>query len=59
MSDSQPDGLEEVCLQEKTTFIMDWGMFVALVMMFGLQTTIVTFQRIIAEIFGEYIPSFM
>ena len=34
----------------------EWGVFVAVVMMFGLKTTPTTFQRIIMEIFGEYIP---
>ena len=42
--------------QEKTTFITDWGVFVAVVMMFGLKMTPTTFQRIIMEIFGEFIP---
>ena len=30
-----------------------------MVMMFGLKTAPTTFQRIIMEIFGEYIPAFM
>ena len=34
-------------------------MFVAEVMMFGLKTAPSTFQRIITEIFNEYIPAFM
>ena len=45
--------------QEKTTFVTEWGMFIAVVMMLGLKTTLATFQRIIREIFGEYIPTFM
>ena len=45
--------------QEKTTFVTKRGVFVAVVMMFGLKTAPTTFQRIIMEIFGEYIPSFM
>ena len=45
--------------QEKTTFITEWGVFVAIVMMFGLKTAPTTFQRIITEIFGEFIPAFM
>jgi hypothetical protein len=45
--------------QEKTTFIMEWGVFKAVVMMFGLKTTPATFQRIIMEIFEDYIPGFM
>ena len=40
-------------------FVTKWGVFVALVMMFGLKMTPTTFQRIIMEIFGEYIPTFM
>ena len=34
-------------------------MFVAVVMMFVLKTAPTTFQRVIQEIFGEYIPTFM
>ena len=45
--------------QEKTTFVIEWSVFVAVVMMFGLKTALVTFQRIISEVFGEYIPTFM
>ena len=45
--------------QEKTVFVTEWGVFVAVVMMFGLKTASATFQRIIMEIFGEYIPGFM
>ena len=45
--------------QEKTTFVTEWGVFVAVVMMFGLKTAPTTFQRVIQEIFGEYIPTFM
>ena len=45
--------------QEKTTFVMEWGVFVAVVMMFGLKTAPATFQRVIQEIFVEYIPAFM
>ena len=44
---------------EKMAFITDWGVFVVVVMMFGLKTVQATFQRIITEIFGEYIPGFM
>ena len=44
--------------QEKTAFVTEWGVFVAVVMMFGLKMTPTTFQRIIMEIFGEFIPSF-
>ena len=45
--------------QEKTTFVTEWGVFVAVVMMFGLKTALATFQRVIQEIFHEYIPTFM
>jgi hypothetical protein len=45
--------------QEKTAFVTEWGVFVAVVMMFGLKTAPTTFQRIIIEIFEEYIPGFM
>ena len=44
---------------EKTTFVTEWGVFVAVVMMFGLKTTPTTFQRVIQEIFNDYIPTFM
>ena len=43
--------------EEKTTFVTEWGVFVDVVMMFGVETTLATFQRIIMEIFGEYIPA--
>ena len=42
---------------EKTTFVTEWGVFVAIVMIFGLKTA--TFQCIITEIFNDYIPAFM
>ena len=45
--------------QEKTMFVTDWGVFVAIVMMFGRKTAPATFQRLIREIFGEYIPAVM
>ena len=45
--------------QEKTPFVTEWGVFVVVVMMFGLKTAPTTFQRIIMEIFGEYILAFM
>ena len=45
--------------QKKTTFVTEWGVFVAEVMVFGLKTAPVTFQRIITKHFGEYIPAFM
>ena len=48
-----PDG------QEKTTFITEWDVCVVLVMMFGLKTAQATFQRVIIEIFYDYMPTFM
>ena len=45
--------------EKKTTFVTKWGVFITVVMMFGLKTTLATFQRIITEIFGEYIMAFM
>ena len=45
--------------QEKTKFVTEWGVFVAVVSMFGLKTAPTTFQGIISEVFIEYIPAFM
>ena len=45
--------------QEKTAFFTKWGVFVAIVMMFGLKTVPTTFQRMITEIFSDYILAFM
>ena len=45
--------------QEKIAFVTKWGVFVAVVMMFGLKTAPATFQRVIQENFHEYIPTFM
>ena len=45
--------------QEMTTFMINWGMFVAVVMMFGLKIARPTFQCIITEILGGYIPAFV
>ena len=45
--------------QEKMAFFTDWGVYVVVVMMFGLKTAPATFQRTITEIFGEYILAFM
>ena len=45
--------------QEKTAFVIEWGVFVAVVMMFGLRTAPTTFQRIIAKFFDDYIMGFM
>ena len=40
-------------------FVTNWGVFVVVVMMFGLKTVPATFQWTIMEIFGDYIPTFM
>ena len=45
--------------QKKTTFVTEWGVFMAVVMMFGLKSAKATFQRLIAKIFDDYISSFM
>ena len=45
--------------QEKTVFVINSGVFVAVVMMFGLKTTPTTFQRVIMEIIRDFIPTFM
>ena len=45
--------------QEKIAFVTEWGVFLAKVMMFGLKTAQATFQRIITEIFHDYIVAFM
>ena len=45
--------------QEKTKFVTEWGVFVAVVMMFRIKTASTTFQCIIMEIFNEFIPVFM
>ena len=37
--------------QEKTTFVTEWGVFVTVVMMFGLKIAPATFQRIISKVF--------
>jgi hypothetical protein len=44
--------------QEKTAFVTEWGVFVTVIMMFGLKTAPATFQWIIIEVFAEYIPGF-
>ena len=45
--------------EEKTTFITKSGVFVVVVMIFGLKMAPTTFERFITEIFSEYIPTFM
>jgi hypothetical protein len=45
--------------KEKTVFVTEWGVFVAVVMMFRLKMALTTFQRIIMEVFEEYILGFM
>ena len=45
--------------KEKTTFVTEWSVFVAVMMMFGLKTALATFQRVIMEISADYILAFM
>ena len=53
-------GYKQVCMHpddlEKTTFVTDEGVYVAIVMMFGLKTALAKSQRTIIDIFWEYIP---
>lgn len=44
---------------DKTAFITEWGVFVATVMMFGLKNAPATFQRMVQEIFYDYLTDFM
>ena len=44
---------------EKSAFVTEWGVFLAVVMMFGLKTAPTTFQRVIQDFFVDYIPAFM
>ena len=56
-------GYNQICMQPvdqgKMIFITNWGVFVVVVMMFGLKTAPTTIQRIITKIFNEYTPAFM
>ena len=56
-------GYNQVCMhpadQEKTAFVKEWGVFVAVAIVFGLTTAPATFQRVIQENFNDYIPTFM
>ena len=45
--------------QENMAFVMDWGVYVVVTMMFGLKTTPATLQRAIMEIIDEFIPPVM
>ena len=45
--------------REKTAFITEWGAFASNVMMFGLKNAPATFQRMVQEIFYEYLTTFM
>ena len=45
--------------RDKTAFITEWGVFVATVMMFGLKNAPATFQRMVQEIFYDYLTDFM
>ena len=42
--------------KEKMTFVTEWGVFVAVFMMFGSKTMPTTFQRIISEISVSRFP---
>ena len=39
--------------------VIEWVLFITVVMMFGLKTAPATFQRIISKVFNEYIVVFM
>ena len=41
--------------QDKTSFVTKWGVFMVVIMMFGLKMAPTTFQHTIMEIFEEYI----
>jgi hypothetical protein len=45
--------------REKTTFIIEWGAFVFMVMPFGLCNALATFQQAITKAFWEYTGEFM
>ncbi|MCO5564375.1 hypothetical protein L7F22_018035 [Adiantum nelumboides] len=45
--------------REKTTFIPEWGVFMYLVMPFGLCNAPATFQRCMMEIFKEFLRKFL
>lgn len=45
--------------REKTTFITEWEVFVATMMMFILKNAPATFQRMVREIFYNYLTDFM
>ena len=45
--------------RRKQRLSLNGGFFVVVVMMFGLKTTPATFQRVIMEIFADYILAFM
>jgi hypothetical protein len=45
--------------QVKTTFVTEWGAYASNVMTFGLKNALATFQRMVQEIFKDYLTSFM
>ena len=45
--------------QQKAAFITEWGVFVATIMMFGLKNAPATFQRMVQEIFYDYLTDFL
>ena len=45
--------------QDKIAFVTEWGVLMAIVMIFGLKTALSLFQRSIVEIFAPFIPNCM
>ena len=45
--------------RDTTTFVTEWGSYASNVMTFGLKNALVTFQRMVQEIFSKYLTSFM
>jgi hypothetical protein len=43
----------------KTTFVIDWGAFVWMVMPFGVKNGPPIFQRVVSRAFREYLDQFM
>ena len=56
-------GYHQVCIHEddryKTTFITEWGAYVWVVMPFSLKNAPPTYQRIVNQIFKDYLNDFM
>ena len=45
--------------REKMTFVTEWGAYASNVMTFGLKNAPTTFQRMVQEIFKDYLTTFM